>query len=88
MTTNLTRRELIAGAGAGAVAALLQRDAGAQVRVRRAVVFTHATVVTVDAVRDDTALAVQDDKIAAIARSPHPGLSKTAARQLAQLSTW
>jgi 5-methylthioadenosine/S-adenosylhomocysteine deaminase len=62
-----TRRELLAGAGAGAAALLLDRDGFAvQAPAGRAVVFAHTTVVTVDAVQDDVALAVDGDKIAAI----------------------
>jgi 5-methylthioadenosine/S-adenosylhomocysteine deaminase len=65
--TTLSRRELLAGAGAGAAALLLDgRPAQAQPAGGRAVVFTHATVVTVDAVQDDVALAVVGDRIAAI----------------------
>jgi cytosine/adenosine deaminase-related metal-dependent hydrolase len=64
---NLTRRELLAGAGAGAAALLLDtRAAQAQPTPGRAVVFAHTTVVTVNAVRNDVALAVVGDKIAAI----------------------
>jgi len=63
-TTTISRRELLAGAGAGAAALLLgQRGAEAQATP---VVFSHTTVVTVDAVRDDVALAVAGDTIAAI----------------------
>jgi 5-methylthioadenosine/S-adenosylhomocysteine deaminase len=62
-----TRRELLAGAGAGAAALLLDRSGlAAQAPASRAIVFSHTTVVTVDAVQDDVALAVQGDKIAAI----------------------
>jgi cytosine/adenosine deaminase-related metal-dependent hydrolase len=63
----LSRRELLAGAGAGAAALLL--DAGgvqAQQPPGRTVVFTHTDVITVDAVRHDVALAVRGDTIAAI----------------------
>jgi 5-methylthioadenosine/S-adenosylhomocysteine deaminase len=63
----ITRRELLAGAGASAAALLLeQRGVQAQATPNRTVVFSHATVVTVDAVRNDVALAVEGDKIAAI----------------------
>src|SRR5262245_32111717 len=65
-TSTLTRRELLAGAGAGAAALLLEQRAGAQTPAGRTVVFSHTTVVTVDAVRNDAALAVDGDKIAAI----------------------
>src|SRR4051812_5800226 len=65
--TNITRRELLAGAGAGAAALLL--DSGgvqAQAPPGRAVVFAHVSVINVDAVQHDVALAVQGDTIAAI----------------------
>jgi len=68
--SNLTRRELLAGAGAGAAALLLEPRAGAQTPAAgRIVVFAHTTVVTVDAVQNDVALAVDGDKIAAIGPS-------------------
>jgi cytosine/adenosine deaminase-related metal-dependent hydrolase len=64
---NISRRELLAGAGAGAAALLLeQRGLEAQATSTRPVVFAHTTVVNVDAVQDDVALAVDGDKIAAI----------------------
>ena len=66
-STDLTRRELLAGAGAGAAALLL--DAGsiqAQPAAGTTVVFANTTVVTVDAVQDNVALAVTGDRIAAI----------------------
>jgi 5-methylthioadenosine/S-adenosylhomocysteine deaminase len=66
--SRLTRRELLAGAGAAALA-LEPRGLHAQTQAtssNRAVVFTHTTVVTVDAVQDDVALAVVGDTIAAI----------------------
>jgi 5-methylthioadenosine/S-adenosylhomocysteine deaminase len=64
---NISRRQLLAGAGAGAAAALLfdRRSAQAQT-TNTTIVFTHTTVVNVDVVQDDVALAVQGDKIAAI----------------------
>ncbi len=66
-SVNLSRRELIAGAGAGAAALLLdRRGVHAQPAAGRAVVFSHTTVVTVDNVQDDVALAVEGDRIAAI----------------------
>jgi len=66
-TTNLTRRELLAGAGAGAAALLLdRRDSEAQPPPGRPIVFARTTVVTVDAVQNDVALAVVGDTIAAI----------------------
>ena len=64
---NISRRELLAGAGAGAAALLLeQRGLQAQPPSNRTVVFAHTTVVNVDAVQDDVALAVEGDKIVAI----------------------
>ncbi|PYR09481.1 MAG: hypothetical protein DMF99_15345 [Acidobacteria bacterium] len=63
----LSRRQLLAAAGAGAAALLLeQRGVQAQATSSRTVVFSHTSVVTVDAVQDDVALAVDGDKIAAI----------------------
>ncbi len=65
--SNLSRREWLAGAGAGAAALLLEPGGvQAQPPSTTTVVFAHTTVVTVDAVRDDVALAVQGDTIAAI----------------------
>ena len=67
---NLSRRQLLTGAGAGAAALLLdQAGVRAQTTSSRPVVFSHVTVVTVDAVRNDVALAVEGDKIAAIGPS-------------------
>jgi 5-methylthioadenosine/S-adenosylhomocysteine deaminase len=64
---NISRRELLAGAGAGAAALLFEeRGLHAQATPSRTVVFAHTTVVNVDAVQDDVALAVAGDKIAAI----------------------
>jgi len=63
----LNRRELLAGAGAGAAALLVDARAGqAQPAAGRPVVFTNTTVVTVDEVRNGVALAVQGNRIAAI----------------------
>ncbi len=63
----ISRRQLLAGAGAGAAALLLEpRGLQAQAPPSRTVVFTHTTVVNVDAVQDDVALAVAGDRIAAI----------------------
>jgi 5-methylthioadenosine/S-adenosylhomocysteine deaminase len=60
---SLNRRHLLAGAGA----LFLQQRAGqAQTPSAKTVVFSHTTVVTVDAVYDDVALAVDGDTIAAI----------------------
>ena len=67
MPTDLTRRELLAGADAGAAALLLDAHAiQAQPAANPTVVFTNTTVVTVDQVQDDVALAVVGDRIAAI----------------------
>jgi 5-methylthioadenosine/S-adenosylhomocysteine deaminase len=63
---NLSRREWLAGAGAGAAALLLEPGGVHAQPPATTVVFAHTTVVTVDAVRDDVALAVQGDAIAAI----------------------
>jgi cytosine/adenosine deaminase-related metal-dependent hydrolase len=65
--STLSRRQWLAGAGVGATALLLdRRDLQAQAPSSTTIVFTHTTVVTVDAVRDDVALAVQGETIAAI----------------------
>jgi 5-methylthioadenosine/S-adenosylhomocysteine deaminase len=64
---NVSRRQLLAGAGAGAAALLLKQSGlAAQATSTRAVVFAHTTVATADAVRNDVALAVEGDRIAAI----------------------
>ena len=63
---SLTRRELLTRAGAGAAALLVDSGVEAQPTPGTRVVFSHITVVTVDAVQDDVALAVDGDKIAAI----------------------
>jgi hypothetical protein len=64
---NISRRQLLAGAGAGAAALLLEQGGlQAQATSSRTVVFSHTTVVTVDAVQNDVALAVDGDKIVAI----------------------
>jgi 5-methylthioadenosine/S-adenosylhomocysteine deaminase len=65
--SDISRREWLAGAGAGAAAVLLERSGvQAQPATNRTVVFTNTTVVTVDAVRNDVALAVDGNRIAAI----------------------
>lgn len=65
--STISRRELLAGAGAGAAALLLEHSGlQAQAPSSTTVVFSHTTVVTVDAVQNDVALAVHGDKIAAI----------------------
>src|SRR5882672_3266678 len=66
-SVNVSRRQLLAGAGAGAAALLLEpRGLQAQATSSRSVVFSHTTVVNVDAVQHDVALAVEGDKIVAI----------------------
>ncbi|MGE0814021.1 MAG: amidohydrolase family protein [Vicinamibacterales bacterium] len=66
----LTRRDVLAGAGAGAAAVLLEPSrGGAQPAAGRPVIFTDTTVVTVDEVRDNVALAVDGSTIAAIGSS-------------------
>jgi hypothetical protein len=63
----LSRRQLLAGVGAGAGALLLEQSGvQAQAPTGGAVVFTHTTVITHDGQRDDVALAVQGGRIAAI----------------------
>src|SRR4051795_4427771 len=64
----ISRRELLAGAGA-ATLLLTQRGVQAQPTANRTVVFAHVTVVNADTVQDDVALAVVGDKIAAIGPS-------------------
>ncbi|HZT77294.1 MAG TPA: amidohydrolase family protein [Vicinamibacterales bacterium] len=65
--TDITRRDWLAATGAGAAALLLDRsDAAAQPPNAEAIVFAHTTVVNVDAVQDDVALAVRNDRIVAI----------------------
>lgn len=63
----MTRRELLAGAGAGAAALLIEgRDAVAQPAAGGVVVFTNTTVINPDTVQNDVALAVQGGRIVAI----------------------
>jgi cytosine/adenosine deaminase-related metal-dependent hydrolase len=62
-----TRRELLAGAGATAAALVLEASGvKAQQPPRRAVVFANTTVINVDSVLDDGALAVDGDRIVAM----------------------
>src|SRR5688500_16061806 len=66
-STAISRRELLAGASAGAAALFLEPGAAqAQPAPGRTVVFTNTTVVTVDAAQHDVALAVDGATIAAI----------------------
>ena len=66
-TANISRRELLAGAGAGAAALLLDpQGAQSQTAAGRTVVFANTTVVNVDLVQNDVALAVDGTTIAAI----------------------
>ena len=66
-TASVTRRQLLAGAGATA-AALWLDEAGthAQPAAGRPVVFTHTTLINPDAVSDDVAVAIDGGRIAAI----------------------
>jgi len=66
MTVNISRRELLAGAGAGAATLFLEHNRVQAQPSGRPIVFSHTTVVTVDAVRDDVGLAVTGGTIAAI----------------------
>jgi 5-methylthioadenosine/S-adenosylhomocysteine deaminase len=64
---NLGRRRLLAGAGAGAAAFLLEpRGVEAQTPAGGTVLFAHTTVVNADAVQPDAAVVVEGDRIAAI----------------------
>jgi cytosine/adenosine deaminase-related metal-dependent hydrolase len=63
---DLTRRELLAGAGTAAALLLDARRGDAQASPDRSIVFAHTTVVTVNAVQEDVGLAIDGDKIAAI----------------------
>lgn len=67
----ISRRDLLAGAGVGAAAILLDVRTAASMPPRNhaangPVIFTHTTVVNPDAVQDDVALVVENDRIAAI----------------------
>ena len=67
---DITRRELLAGAGAATAAlAVDPKIAFAQPNALRAVVFRNTTVVNPDLVQNDVALAVVGDRIAAIGPS-------------------
>ena len=55
---HISRRELLAGVGAAALF-LDRNELQAQTPPGAVVVFSHTTVVTVDAVQNDVALAVQ-----------------------------
>ena len=73
---DLSRRQLLAGAGAGAAALLLEHSGlQAQTPPSRTVVFSHTTIINVDAVQHDVALAVEGDKIVAI--GPTDAILKT-----------
>lgn len=64
---DLSRRQLLTGATAGAAALLLQDNKmQAQAAPGKTTVFTHTTVVTIDNVQKDVALAVDGGIIAAI----------------------
>jgi len=66
MSATITRRQWIAGAGAAGAAVLAMRDRLQAQTAARPVVFAHTTLVNVDAVQDDVAIAVANDAIAAI----------------------
>jgi 5-methylthioadenosine/S-adenosylhomocysteine deaminase len=64
---SFNRRQLLAGAGVGAAALLMDQSAvEAEGAPGNAVVFTHTQVVNPASVRDDVALAVEGGKIVAI----------------------
>jgi 5-methylthioadenosine/S-adenosylhomocysteine deaminase len=65
-TSQLSRRELLAGAGAGAAALLLDPPRLSAQPAPRAIVFRNTTVVNPDLVQNDVALAVVGSRIAAI----------------------
>src|SRR5471032_356289 len=64
--SHISRRELLAGAGAGAAALLFEHDIQAQATPGRTIVFAHTTLVHVDNIQNDVALAVNGSTIAAI----------------------
>src|SRR4029078_2217003 len=67
MAADISRRDLLTAAGAGAAALWLEpRGVEAQAAAGTAGVFSPTTVITVDAVQDDVALAVDGATIAAI----------------------
>lgn len=70
-SNSLNRRELMTTAGIGAAALIAQgTEAEAQdAQSGQPIVFAHITIVTPDLTRDDAALAVVGDKIAAIGSS-------------------
>jgi 5-methylthioadenosine/S-adenosylhomocysteine deaminase len=68
MAPHISRRELLAGAGAAA-AALVLDDRIVSAQAPRAIVFRNTTVVNPDLVQNDVALAVVGDTIAAIGPS-------------------
>ena len=70
MPVNISRRELLAGASVGAASLLLENhNAAAQTPSNRPVVFSNTTIINVDAVQQDVALAVDADRIVAIGPS-------------------
>lgn len=62
----ISRRQLIAGAGAGAVAVLLEQPPLHAQASNRAIVFRDTTVVNADTVQNDVAMAIVGTTIAAI----------------------
>ncbi|HEX6162864.1 MAG TPA: amidohydrolase family protein [Vicinamibacterales bacterium] len=66
MSPSISRRELLAGAGAGAAALLIDPSRVNAQPAPRAIVFRNTTVVNPDLTQNDVALAVVGDKIAAI----------------------
>jgi 5-methylthioadenosine/S-adenosylhomocysteine deaminase len=64
--TGLTRREILAGAGAGAASLLLDSTRLHAQSSMRPIVFRNTTIVNADAVQDDVAIAIVGDTIAAI----------------------
>ena len=92
---NLSRREVLAGAGAAALSLGTAPVAGAAASSAEraaqeggAVVFTHTTVANPDSVREDVALAVSGNRIAAIGPTDevlaaHPGAEQVDGRHRA-----